>query len=277
MPRAKRKAPSRRPKPTFAEGDEGANLEEKQRKAKMAVLIEDFEAEVERRRNAMLDLHQQMVQKVEAIFNMELVRVPTDVRKMEVSEFLAAGGTIDAASMASAERLLAPMVSSIPNMMCKTDTLDSILEEDEKPSSAKSKKGKSKQNTRENMAPPSTARTGRRTKMTTPLHSGSLKATGWETPLITPKFDPRLPCTPAMLREAKPGERIMSMAGSPISNKAPAIPRTDVPIVTKVTTLLASDTDDLSQIAQEVNPTELDMMRSFQKKINAIIKLKRKK
>lgn len=38
------------------------------------------------------------------------------------------------------------------------------------------------------------------------------------TPMVTPKFDPRLPVTPACLREAKRGETIMSMSGSPISN-----------------------------------------------------------
>ncbi|CAG5120961.1 unnamed protein product [Candidula unifasciata] len=36
------------------------------------------------------------------------------------------------------------------------------------------------------------------------------------TPLVTPKFDPTLPVTPENSREAKPGERFMSMAGSPI-------------------------------------------------------------
>eukprot|EP00126_Sphaerothecum_destruens_P004590 Sdes_comp18275_c0_seq1m7926 len=38
-----------------------------------------------------------------------------------------------------------------------------------------------------------------------------------DTPLITPKFDPRLPYTPA-LRTARKGEHLMSMNGSPISS-----------------------------------------------------------
>lgn len=41
------------------------------------------------------------------------------------------------------------------------------------------------------------------------------------TPIVTPKFDPRLPLTPALLREPKAGERIMSLSGSPIVNHGP--------------------------------------------------------
>jgi len=41
---------------------------------------------------------------------------------------------------------------------------------------------------------------------------------GWgATPMVTPKFDPRLPFTPASKRPATQEENVMSMAGSPIS------------------------------------------------------------
>ncbi|KAK3697928.1 hypothetical protein QZH41_013004, partial [Actinostola sp. cb2023] len=39
-----------------------------------------------------------------------------------------------------------------------------------------------------------------------------------QTPFVTPKFDPSLPVTPALLRDPKAGERIMSMSGSPLAN-----------------------------------------------------------
>lgn len=41
---------------------------------------------------------------------------------------------------------------------------------------------------------------------------------GWgATPLVTPKFDPRLPVTPANQRRPKPDEVAMSLAGSPLN------------------------------------------------------------
>ncbi|VDI01693.1 Borealin, partial [Mytilus galloprovincialis] len=51
----------------------------------------------------------------------------------------------------------------------------------------------------------------------TPVNRG-LAAAGWDTPMITPKFDPRLPVTPTQMRDAKPGEQYMSLGGSPIRN-----------------------------------------------------------
>jgi len=48
------------------------------------------------------------------------------------------------------------------------------------------------------------------------------------TPLVTPKFDPRLPLTPALLREPKAGERIMSLSGSPIVNHGPIASHAEV-------------------------------------------------
>ncbi|XP_046552880.1 borealin-like isoform X2 [Haliotis rubra] len=52
----------------------------------------------------------------------------------------------------------------------------------------------------------------------------SMATSGWETPLITPKFDPKLPYTPAGVRDPRPGERLLSITGSPVSNPAdPAV------------------------------------------------------
>ncbi|KAH3778533.1 borealin-like [Dreissena polymorpha] len=48
--------------------------------------------------------------------------------------------------------------------------------------------------------------------------SRNMSMLGWgATPMVTPKFDPRLPITPAMKRNVKPDELIMSMAGSPVN------------------------------------------------------------
>ncbi|XP_052817385.1 borealin-like [Mya arenaria] len=53
----------------------------------------------------------------------------------------------------------------------------------------------------------------------TPALAGSrnMSVLGWgATPMVTPKFDPRLPVTPAMKRQMQPDETLMSMAGSPV-------------------------------------------------------------
>ncbi|WAR13429.1 hypothetical protein MAR_027609 [Mya arenaria] len=47
--------------------------------------------------------------------------------------------------------------------------------------------------------------------------SRNMSVLGWgATPMVTPKFDPRLPVTPAMKRQMQPDETLMSMAGSPV-------------------------------------------------------------
>ncbi|XP_045193435.1 borealin-like [Mercenaria mercenaria] len=52
----------------------------------------------------------------------------------------------------------------------------------------------------------------------TPAAQRNFATTGWgATPLVTPKFDPRLPITPANSRKVKPGEVAMSLAGSPLN------------------------------------------------------------
>ncbi|XP_038077256.1 borealin-like [Patiria miniata] len=67
----------------------------------------------------------------------------------------------------------------------------------------------------------STRRKTTRNQFVTPAtktgKSGALSS-GWDTPMVTPKFDPRLPVTPAtcVMREAKRAETIISLSGSPI-------------------------------------------------------------
>ncbi|XP_078380728.1 borealin-like isoform X2 [Oculina patagonica] len=73
------------------------------------------------------------------------------------------------------------------------------------------------------MAPPSTGkRTSKRVQSKAQFVTPAARAVAYSnTPMVTPKFDPRLPLTPALLREPKAGERIMSLSGSPIVNHGP--------------------------------------------------------
>ncbi|XP_022335659.1 borealin-like [Crassostrea virginica] len=57
-------------------------------------------------------------------------------------------------------------------------------------------------------------------KFQTPANR-TLADAGWcNTPLVTPKFDPRVPLTPADTRRARPGEILMSMDGSPVQSNS---------------------------------------------------------
>lgn len=73
------------------------------------------------------------------------------------------------------------------------------------------------------MVPPSTGkRTSKRMQSKAQFVTPAARAVTYNnTPMVTPKFDPRLPLTPALLREPKAGERIMSLSGSPIVNHGP--------------------------------------------------------
>lgn len=74
------------------------------------------------------------------------------------------------------------------------------------------------------VAPPSTGkRTSKRIQPKAHFATPAVRGIPYSnTPMVTPKFDPRLPVTPALLREPKVGESIMSLNGSPIVNSAPA-------------------------------------------------------
>lgn len=74
------------------------------------------------------------------------------------------------------------------------------------------------------VVPPSTGRrTSKRTQSKAQFATPAVREIPYSnTPMVTPKFDPRLPVTPALLREPKVGESIMSLNGSPIVNSAPA-------------------------------------------------------
>ncbi|KAL5020959.1 hypothetical protein ScPMuIL_000114 [Solemya velum] len=108
------------------------------------------------------------------------------------------------------------------------------------------------------MPPPSTHRSVLKTPV---MQSQGLS--GWATPLVTPKFDPRLPITPSQLRDAHPGEMLMSLDGSPLNNPADGKDRT---VKVKGRTLTLNI--DLSD-SGEIDPAALeDMSRS---QINSLL------
>ncbi|KAL4231370.1 Cell division cycle associated 8 [Mactra antiquata] len=81
----------------------------------------------------------------------------------------------------------------------------------------------------------------------TPAMQRTMSEMGWgATPLVTPKFDPRLPQTPANARRLKPGEVGLSLAGSPLmeaDNKKNTIlihgEELEIPETTDIQTLMS--------------------------------------
>ncbi|XP_077982445.1 borealin-like [Glandiceps talaboti] len=115
--------------------------------------------------------------------------------------------------------------------------------------------------------------------ITPAVHTGRHNAitAGWDTPAITPKFDPRLPVTPAVLREPKAGERIMSLAGSPLSNashKGAAVPEAYIPLSDGQAIQLSANQDVNDINISQVDETTRKNLLLLQAKIAKILQQK---
>ncbi|ELU08961.1 hypothetical protein CAPTEDRAFT_225729 [Capitella teleta] len=190
-----------------------SDVEEEIRKEKLQILIADFDNQVEEKLERYSEMEKQAAIKIDSAYAMELCKIPKHIRTMKLTDFIAAGGTIDGVAMQKAAELLADLdtTSSAP--------LGSIEEENQDPSAEeetvkpKAKRGKR----RRAVAPPSTARGLRSMRMMQTPGNGPLAKSTWATPMVTPKFNPNLPRTPENVRDALPGEEItMSLNGSPV-------------------------------------------------------------
>jgi len=212
--------------------DEGKQLtkkEEKERIEQLELMLKEFDFKaknysknIEKQKRTTLTLITQRYQQLMAGYD-------HDIGNMTVREFFEAGGTFEKVQESnqeqqpSVESRVGSRVAELQNLLgiLPTRGLDKVIEEDNDDSSDKedvrpvqapaNKKGKKQQ--KSTMRPPSTIKTKR--GMGTPLNANSRLIYG-QTPLITPKFDPNLPQTPDNIREQKPGERLMSIAGSPV-------------------------------------------------------------
>ncbi|XP_005091263.1 borealin [Aplysia californica] len=155
-----------------------------------------------------------------------------EVRNMTMKEFTLAGGTLaSATSFVKQKTALKPTnsrLAEVQHLLCTAPSggLELVAEEDSEdfvdqkeaevkmPSKTPGTKQRGTKRVKSAMPPPSTRRS-KRSVNATPLNTINRNHWG-QTPLITPKFDPNLPSTPDNIREMKPGERLMSIAGSPV-------------------------------------------------------------
>ncbi|WAR13458.1 BORE1-like protein [Mya arenaria] len=109
---------------------------------------------------------------------------------------------------------------------------------------------------------PSSLQTSKDALFVTPALAGSrnMSVLGWgATPMVTPKFDPRLPVTPAMKRQMQPDETLMSMAGSPVDPG-------------RRTTVVAADGDKVNITVPE--SMHIGELQEFMSMLGKIIKYK---
>ncbi|XP_002735089.1 borealin-like [Saccoglossus kowalevskii] len=100
---------------------------------------------------------------------------------------------------------------------------------------------------------------------------------GWDTPAVTPKFDPRLPVTPAVMREPKAGERIMSMCGSPLTNPSHAgakVPEAYIPLRNGQAIQLKANQNIQDLALTEVDDHTRKNLLVLQEQISKILKVK---
>ncbi|RUS90300.1 hypothetical protein EGW08_001898 [Elysia chlorotica] len=236
MPRrrtARTKAPS--PKievPGLTVTDE---MSKKEKEEQLEIYLKDFNFKV---KNALRKFNVEVVRKkwrIKNFWDLHLQLIPCNLRDMTLEEFAAAGGTLESVIKHEDEKKdeiymkIDERVGKFPAHKGTTDKLGSIDEDgsgeytQQDEDTANADKSKRPKRARTAKAPstvmgPPVRQSSRasKSKYATPAAGGFTRG-GWgATPAVTPKFDPRLPITPDNIREMKPGERLMSIAGSPV-------------------------------------------------------------
>lgn len=299
MPRKRktRLASQSRPKPTMPDGDEGRDLEKSLRREKLRVLLQDFDTEVDSMRKKLKNDSDNIIRHMQVIYNCEIMKMPRELKEMKVTDYVAAGGLVDAKSVLEIENLCQSVVKSID------DRVNAISSKSKKAVSASggsdggTAKGRATRrpttqrgrkalasNTSMNMGPPPPPTTGRTRRTTrqrgklgeTPAQFGGPSHMGWETPLITPKFDPRLPMTPATARGPKPHEQMMSLAGSPVMHKCDASKCSTVYNRKQTVVKLGDKEVDLDQ-ARSLDDDTVDKLQQLWRKLGDTIQLSQSK
>ncbi|XP_029023780.1 borealin isoform X2 [Betta splendens] len=239
--------------------------------AKVEAFLDDFNSEVKTRVEHMKEKLKHMLKDVDNSYNMALIKLPVTVRKMLWVEYFKfeKPNFPDAENVKSEEEAAAVkiieeedhevLLKSVKKKSKKKRDVKSNLEDENTPSTVRK--------TRAAKKPPTTSRRAKalsvnkentairrstRKPLVTPARSVlDCSLMMGSTPLVTPRFDPRLPKTPAV-RVPRHKERVYSISvnGSPIAAGSEDIV-INVPIGNgESIQLLASQMDsvDLSQL-----------------------------
>ncbi|XP_043573823.1 borealin isoform X2 [Chiloscyllium plagiosum] len=259
---------------------------------KLQAFLKDFDIEVERRKREMEKAMNSLLITVDAYYSRAIMKLPVAVRQMDFLEYLAMGGSAKAVAEVEQKRLDAACleVEAIESEILKDAALlkltkkrkikarndgDGAASEDENlaPSNKMFRKGKKTVTLSAKCRPPSACATGTRTKRnsrTKGLRSTSNGDIWGPTPLITPKFDSRLPKTTTRLR--KVGERVYSFSGSPLSE--PKEVTISIP---------TQDGQNIQLLASKINNTDFSQLddktfKSFEQlshQLNEMLKTRR--
>ncbi|XP_041376110.1 borealin-like [Gigantopelta aegis] len=227
MPRRRATKINVRATPKVSRSTDADKLSEKERVDKMQVFLSDYDEKVAVQLKTMEEEKKRMLQIVSRRLHLQIMQMPWDVRKMTLHDFIAAGGTIEAVS---GKQALSDDMKESTVFKSNGNRYETIHEEQSEFTVPKATTGRRKQygtganKMRGHQEAMSAIKSSFKTPHTTHV------AAGWDTPLITPKFDPRLPFQSHNSRDPKPGERLVSLQGSPvaISNKqGPHVKLTD--------------------------------------------------
>ncbi|XP_069751931.1 borealin [Narcine bancroftii] len=257
---------------------------------KLQAFLKDFDIEVDRRKREMEKALNNLLITVDAYYSRAVMKLPLAVRQMDYLDYLAMGGSAEAVAEVEQKRI---------NAAClEVEALESeILKDAAQLKMTRKRKQKMKQvngtivNEGENLPPsskivrkakhtvsaksrpPSACATNGRTRRTSRTKGPSSANTTdiWgPTPLITPKFDSRLPKTGPRLR--KMGERVYSFTGSPLADA------TEMTI-----NVPTGDGQNIQFLASKINNTDLNQLddqtfKSFEQlshRLNEVLKMRR--
>lgn len=211
MPRKRATRINKRAKPKVPDGDVGADLEQAERQMRLESFLKDFDMEVQRRLQNIEKEKIRLQRLIDKEINVQLSSMPPEVRNMNFMDFLAAGGTLKAA------------LNALKGEDSFTEPERETIRQDFTAARAGVEKSvrKGKGTVKKMMAPPSAAiNTAKKARPRFRTPSTRQLPAVWDTPAITPKFDVNLPFTPGMARAPRQGERLISLAGSPIDVSA---------------------------------------------------------
>jgi len=220
MPRRRKTKTTPRPKPKLPDGDEGRDLDAVRRKEKLDLLIKDFE---EKSQTYIDDLERYKVELLKSLEGMHRTASfkLKPIMNLPIKDFLSAGGSLDEAAMkavSQADREIEAALNEkfkldkIQRPLRRVVGMDTISEEggnnENQAPKTRRKGGMPAPSTNQKLGASSrNSVRGKGSKFVTPYHGQVGQASSFDTPLQTPRFNPRLPMTPWVK---------VSEAGSPI-------------------------------------------------------------
>lgn len=274
---------SKRPGPTIPSGDEGSSIDVECRKEKVKTLIQDFENEVQSKLRELDLMKTNVLSQIDLAYTVELMQIPPEIRSMKLTDFINNGCSFEIKKSPICSEVDS-IVNSILNpssdvgSSASTNQLQAI-EEDENVPTTTTRKGRPRRKKADVIMGPPTVRRGRSRQQTGDMAAMQTPANttrpvmSMMTPLITPKFDPRLYQT-AVKRLPKPEEVLVSMDGSPIMNSNDTN-NTFVLPVNKSQTIAFQDVSELSNLDFGTAKAALCSLEQMKEQLSAVINYKK--